>query len=403
MTFNFDQEINRLGTSCVKWEIIATDDGFQYGDHAHPKYGNKRLLPLWVADMDFASPPAVIEALADRARHGLFGYTIPTDAYYEAVTHWFERRYHWQIERDWITLTPGVVPAVNMLVETFLSPGDRVIVQRPVYYPFFHAVTNNGGEIVSNSLVYENGRYHMDFADLVTKAADPATSMIILCSPHNPVARVWTQEELTQLGEICLENNVLVIADEIHCDLIYPGSTFTSFANIAPAFAQNSITCTAPSKTFNLAGLKTSNIIIPNPERRQQFARTLERHGLMGANAFGIVATEAAYNHGEEWLTAAMSYIAENYRFMAAYIAEHLPQLKVIPPEGTYLVWVDCSGLELEPAARKALFMQEAHVYLDEGSLFGVEGAAFERFNIACPRSILAEALERIKTAVVGR
>jgi len=400
MRFDYDEEIDRRGTCSIKWEFLHDGDQMKYGDHSDPKHGKDRLLPMWVADMDFPAPPAVIEALKNRAEHGIFGYTMPADSYYEAVINWMARRYGYTVERDWVLLAPGVVPAVNMMVQAFLRPGEKVLVQQPVYYPFFDAIKNNGGTIVSNTLAYENGRYHMDFDDLAEKTADPAVTLAILCSPHNPVGRVWTAEELTRFGKICLENNVLIISDEIHCDLIYDGFTFTPFAGLNETFAQQSIICTAPSKTFNLAGLKTSNIIIPHPDLRKRFARILERNGLKGANAFGIVATEAAYNHGENWLTATMEYIEANYRFMADYMAEHLPRLKIIPPEGTYLVWVDCRALGLDAAARKELLMQEARLFLDEGELFGPEGEGFERFNIACPRSILKEALERIKTVV---
>ena len=400
MRFNYDEEIDRRGTCSTKWEFLHDGDQMKYGDHADPKHGKNRLLPLWVADMDFPAPPAVIEALKTRAEHGIFGYTQPTDSYYEAVINWMARRYGYTVERDWIVLTPGVVPAINMMVQAFLSPGEKVLVQQPVYYPFFSAIENNGGKIVSNPLIYENGGYCMDFDDLAEKTADPAVTLAIFCSPHNPVGRVWTAEELTRFGKICLENNVLVISDEIHCDLIYDGHTFTPFGAIDDAFAQQSIVCTAPSKTFNLAGLKTSNIIISNPDLRNRFTRRLLQNHIKGVNTFGIVATEAAYNHGEEWLADTMDYIQANYRFMAAYMAEHLPQLKIIPPEGTYLVWVDCRALGLDPTARKALLMQEARLFLDEGELFGPEGEGFERFNIACPRSILKEALERIKTVV---
>jgi len=235
---------------------------------------------------------------------------------------------------------------------------------------------------------------------LAEKAADPAVKMAILCSPHNPVGRVWTAEELTRFGEICLANDVIVVSDEIHCDLIYQGCSFTSFGSISDEFAANSIICTAPSKTFNLAGLKTSNLIIPREDWRKRYTATLTKHGLMGTNAFGVVATETAYNEGEEWLTAVMAYIEENYRFMVTYLAEHLPQLKAVSPQGTYLVWVDCRALGLDPAARKELIMGEAKVFLDEGEMFGPEGEGFERFNIACPRTILAEALQRIKQEV---
>ncbi len=403
MTFNFDEEVSRRGTHSIKWEFLLEDKQYIYGDHADPKYGADRILPMWIADMDFPSPPAVIEALESRARHGIFGYSRPADSYFEAVINWVARRYGRTIERDWIVMTPGVVPTVNMLVQTFVAPGEKVLVQRPVYYPFFDAIKNNGGAVVSNSLRYENGRYCMDFDDLARKAADPAVKMAILCSPHNPIGRVWTAEELTRFGQICLENDVLVVSDEVHCDLIYEGQIFTTFANISDEFAQKSIVCTAPSKTFNLAGLKTSNIIIPDKGIRDKLTATIQRAGLLGANAFGIVATEAAYNHGEAWLAAALAYIQANYRFMVDYLAEHLPQLKLIPPEGTYLVWVDCRELGLDAAARKELFMGQAKLFLDEGELFGPEGAGFERFNIACPHSILAEALGRIRTAVTMR
>lgn len=400
MNYHFDEEISRKGTHSIKWEFLFENGRPIYGDHANPQLGRDRILPMWVADMDFQGPPGMIEALVQRARHGIFGYSLAGDSYYEAVLGWMQRRYGRSVPRDWLVVTPGVVPAINMLIQALVKPGEKVLVQRPVYYPFFSAIENNGAQLVSNSLLLENGRYHMDFADLATKAAKPDVTMAILCSPHNPVGRVWLPEELAQFGQICRDNNVLIVSDEIHCDLIYADHTFTSFASLNPDFAENSIICTAPSKTFNVAGLKTSNLIIPQKAWRQKLMQVMMRHGLLGGNAFGLVATEAAYNHGEAWLEAVMNYIQDNYRFMASYIAKHLPQLKVIPPEGTYLVWVDCRALGLDSAARKELFMGDAKVFLDEGELFGPEGEGFERFNIACPQSILAEALDRIKTAV---
>jgi len=371
MTYDFDREIDRRGTNCVKWEFVFKDDVPIFGDHADPKYGRDRLLPMWVADMDFRCPPAVIEALTERAQQGIFGYSMPCDSYYDAVISWIDRRYGWQTERDWIVITPGVVPAVNMAVETFVEPGQKVLVQQPVYYPFFDAIRNNGAEIISNSLLYEDGRYVMDFDDLAQKAADPDVTMAILCSPHNPVGRVWTAEELTRFGQICRENGVLVVADEIHCDLIYSGEKFTPFAAVDERFLQESIICTAASKSFNLAGLKISNIIIPDEEMRQKFAETAWSHGLFGPNTFGLVAVEAAYNYGEEWLAEVMAYVEENYRFMVDYIAEHLPQLKIVRPEGTYLIWADFRALGLDPEARKEMMMEVAKVYLDEGEMFG--------------------------------
>lgn len=400
MGINFDQEITRTGTSSAKWDFRVEGEQFVEGDHSHAERGVDRLLPLWVADMDFPSPEIVREALVARAQHGIYGYSAPDDSYYEAVIGWIAKRYGRSIRREWLSLTPGVVPAINMMVETFVKPGDKVLIQQPVYYPFFSAIENNGAQIVSNSLRLVNGRYEMDFDDLAKKAADPAVTMAILCSPHNPVGRVWTAAELRRFGEICLANDVLVVADEIHCDLIFDGHVFTSFAALSKEFEQRSIVCTAPSKTFNLAGLRTSNIIIPDQTVREAFSQTLLKHGLMGANTFGLVATEAAYRGGEEWLADVMAYVQENYRFMAAYLAQNLPQIKPVPTEGTYLVWVDFRALEMEPEARKKMMMDEAKVWLDEGEMFGPEGEGFERFNIACPRSLLAEALQRIDKAI---
>jgi cystathionine beta-lyase len=403
MTFHFDEEINRKGTHSVKWEFVLEGDKLIDWDYAGPTSGENRLLPMWVADMDFRCPPTVIEALVARAEQGIFGYSFPTSSYYEAVISWIVRRHAWTVDRDWILLTPGIVPALNMLVQTYIGPGEKVLIQRPVYYPFFWAIANNGGEVVSNSLVYEDGRYRMNFDDLAQKAADPAVKMAILCNPHNPVGRVWTPDELTQFGKICMENDVLVVSDEAHCDLIYKDYSFTSFAKINDTFLQNNIICMAASKTFNLAGLQTSNIIIPDEKLRERFAKTIARNGVFLMNAFGIVAAEAGYNHGEAWLEAVMDYVEDNYRFMKAYLAEHLSQLEIIHPEGTYLVWVDCRGLGMDPVARKEMMMEQARVNLDEGELFGLEGEGFERFNIACPRSTLKHVLDRIKAAIDNR
>lgn len=402
MGFNFDEEIERTGTQCTKWEFIMKGDQLIYGNHSHPNQAGKRLLPLWVADMDFRCPPAVVEAVTDRARHGVYGYSEPCDSYYEAVVGWMDRRHSWAIDRDWIVHTPGVVPALHLLVQAFVAPGEKVLVQRPVYYPFSNAIESNQAQLVSNSLVYSDGDYKMDFDDLARKVADPAVKMAILSSPHNPVGRVWTRDELIRFGEICLEYNVLVVSDEVHNDLIYRDHTFTTFAKISADFARRSIVCTAASKSFNLAGLKLSNIVISNPALRERFVKTVRRSGLYGANPFGIVAVEAAYNYGEAWLEAAMEYVEANCQFMIDFLAEHLPQLRVIRPQGTYLVWVDWRALGLAPAERKSLLMEKARVYLDEGELFGPEGEGFERFNIACPRSILEEALNRIKDTIVN-
>ena len=403
MAYQFDEKISRKGTHSIKWEFVLEDSKLVAVSQTDPTGEKARLLPIWVADMDFRSPPAVIDALVARAEHGIYGYTFPTDSYYEALQDWVARRHGWEVKRDWILLTPGLVPALNMLVQTFVAPGEKVLIQPPVYYPFFWAVEDNGAEIVSNSLINENGRYRMNFDDLAQKASDPAVKMVILSNPHNPVGRVWTPDELTQFGEICLENDVLVVSDEIHCDLIYSDHVFTSFARLGDDFRQKSVICSSASKTFNLAGLQTSSVIISDKELREQFAGTIKRNGVFLANPFGIIAAEAAYNHGEAWLAEVMVYIENNYRFMKSYLAEHLPQLKIVHPEATYLVWVDCRELGMDLVARKQLMMEQARVHLDEGELFGPQGEGFERFNIACPRSVLEAVLDRIKTAVNSR
>ncbi|MFN2105834.1 MAG: MalY/PatB family protein [Candidatus Promineifilaceae bacterium] len=400
MTYSFDEEIDRFETQCLKWEFEKIEDQMVPSDRAHAKYGDDRLLPLWVADMDFKSPPQVIKALEERASHGVFGYCVADDDYFEAVEEWMARRYGWHVDRDWITITPGVVTALYILIQAFTGPGDKILIQPPVYHPFYSAIEDNGRVVVRNPLKRLNGRYEMDFDDLAEKTADPAVKLAVLCSPHNPVGRVWTAEELRRFGEICQANDVLVISDEIHADLVLSGHSFTSFATVDEAFAANSIICTAPSKTFNLAGLRLSNIIARNEDQRKQFQDKFNSLGHLGPNIFGLVAAETAYRSGEEWLAEVLSYIEGNYNFLRTYLAEHLPQLALTPLEGTYLAWIDFSALGLDPAARTAFLMEEAKVWLNPGEIFGAEGADFERVNIACPRSLLAEALGRIKTAV---
>jgi cystathionine beta-lyase len=400
MQYDFDTEIDRGGTYSCKWESIQGEEDLLQWRHTDRCFGENRTLPMWVADMDFVCPQPVVDALVARARHGIFGYTVATEAYYNAVVDWMTRRHGWKIAPEWICTTPGVVPALNMLVSTFVSPGEKVLIQPPVYYPFFSAVENNGAELVKNSLVYEDGRYRMDCADLEAKVRDPKVKMAILSSPHNPVGRVWTREELVRFGEICFANDVLVVSDDIHGDLTFKGHPFVPFASISGEFAQRSITCTAPSKTFNIAGLHTSNIVVADAELRCRFAKTLRGHGLFGVSAFGVVAAQAAYECGEEWLEQALEYIAGNLAYLEAYVAREIPEITVIPPEGTYLVWLDCRRLRLDKWELKRLMLQAARVYLDEGFIFGAEGEGFERINIACPRSLLAEALQRITHAI---
>jgi cystathionine beta-lyase len=379
---------------------MEREDAPGHWDHTERCFGADRVLPLWVADMDFLPPEPVVQALVRRARQGAYGYSAATPAFNQAVIGWMGRRHGWQIEPDWICATPGVVLALNMLVRTFVSPGEAVIIQPPVYHPFGHAIQKAGATVVTNPLIYENGRYQMDFADLERKAKDPSARMLILCSPHNPVGRVWGPAELARLGEICLDNNVLVVSDEIHGDLIYSGHVFTPFAGISQAFSERSIICTAPSKTFNLAGLQTSCIIVSNAVLRAQFMATLDCHGLHLINAFGLTALQAAYEQGEDWLHQVLIYLEANLGFLEEFVRERIPQIEVIRPEGTYLVWLDCRKLGLDDAALKELMLKKARVYLDDGVIFGTEGSGFQRINIACPRALLAEALERIRAAV---
>lgn len=381
MKYDFDRIVPRRGTNSTKWDSRAAD-----------------ILPMWVADMDFQSPPAVIEALRRRVDHGIYGYSFPPESCYEAIIDWFRRRHGWEIKREWITFSPGVVPGLNMLIRCLTRPGDKVIVQRPVYYPFFAAIENNGCHILNNPLKYDSGRYTMDFEDLEQKVQDPRAKVLILCSPHNPVGRVWTKEELTRLGKICLENDVIVISDEIHCDLVYKKYKHTCFASICEEFLANSITCFAPSKTFNLAGLETSVIVIPNPKLRQEFQNVVLPRT---PNLFGTVALEAAYRHGEDWLDQLLDYIEENLRFLKEYLATRIPRIKVIEPEGTYLAWLDCRDLGMDAQSLEKFMLEKAKIWLDEGYIFGPEGQGFERINLACPRAILREALERLERAII--
>lgn len=387
MRYDFDKVINRLNTASVKW------------DEVDRIFGDKDLLPLWVADMDFQVPAPVTDALRERVEHGIFGYTERPESYYEAVIGWMERRHEWSVQKEWICHCPGVVPALSYLVQVFTEPGDKVIIQPPVYHPFTSVVTDNGREVVHNPLKYEQGRYFMDFEDLRQKM-DPSVKLLILCNPHNPGGRVWTKEELTELGNICLENNVMVISDEIHGDLILKGHKHIPFAAISEEFAQNSIICTAPSKTFNMAGMQTSNIIIPNKEYREAFQKMMSKLVLRMTNTFGVVATEAAYRHGDEWLDQLLAYLQGNLDFLTEYIETHIKGIKVIQPESTYLVWLDCRELGMDTKGLQEFMGKQAKVAVNQGHVFGPGGEQFIRLNMACPRSLIEEGLERIAKAV---
>lgn len=396
----FTQTINRQNTGALKWEIHqdAIDPGKWIKTEAC--FEQDPLIPMWVADMDLPCPAPVLTALEKRAKHPIYGYTIPDDAYFSAVCSWMKKRHSWDIDPAWIVTAPGVVPALHVLVRAFTSPGQKVLVQQPVYYPFFSAVTGNHCEIVSNTLVLDNGRYMMDFEDLDRKTSDPDLTVAILCSPHNPVGRVWTREELETFGTICKKNNVLVISDEIHGDLVYPGVAFTPFGTLESELRGKSVICTAPSKTFNLAGLQTSNIVIQDPDLRARFQKQTKASGLAGTNPFGIEACKAAYNEGEPWLEDLLVFLKSNLDAFTRRFAEEIPHIPVIEPQGTYLVWFDCRNLNLGHLELRQLMLESARVILDEGYIFGPEGTGFERINIACPEPVLMAAADRIIAAV---
>ncbi len=386
--FDFDVLVDRKETASEKWDFLEE------------VYGSRDLLPLWVADMDFRSPQPIVDALVARAQHGVYGYTGLTQSYYDSVIGWYRRRYGWELKREWFVFTPGVIPAIRSAIKAFTNPGDKVIVQTPVYFPFFESIESNGRTVLENPLRLTDGRYEMDFEDLERKAKDTRARMLILCNPHNPIGRIWTREELSKLGRICLENDLLVVSDEIHSDIRYPGIGFTNFATISDEFADNSITCTSASKTFNLAGLQISNIIVPNERKRQLLSNSIAASGFHLPNAFAATAVEAAYNKCESWFDQLMLYVRDNLEFLKEFVQKNVPDVKVIEPEGTYLVWLDFRKVESDPEKLQNLLLKDAKVALVRGSDFRDGGAGFERINIACPKSILENALNRISSSV---
>ncbi|MFX0170546.1 MAG: MalY/PatB family protein [Candidatus Hodarchaeota archaeon] len=352
----------------------------------------------------FSCPQPVIDALVERTKHGIFGYTGPDPLKYNnSVINWFKRRHDWDLNEDWLVFSPGIVQACTYLIQRFTQPRDKVIIQDPVYYPFAMTIKNNGRRIVSNQLVLNNGHYQMDFEDLEEKAKDSRTKALILCSPHNPVGRVWSKEELRKLGDICLENDILIISDEIHCDLIFPEYKHVVFASISEEFAQHSITCTAGSKTFNLAGFQHSNVIIPNESLRETFKSQMENNILINPNSFGALALQVAYDQGEEWLDSLIQVLRRNLKFLKSYISNNISKISVIEPEGTYLIWLDFREFGLGHKELERKILEEAKLALDSGYKFGVGGEGFERINIACSLSILKESLERLANAFCSK
>ncbi|GGH30766.1 MalY/PatB family protein [Paenibacillus segetis] len=388
MKYDFDKIVARENTNSLKWDrtVLTNRLGFDA----------EGILPLWVADMDFRAPQPVIDALLKRVEHGIFGYSSPLDEYYDALIWWQKSRHDWDIKKEWVTMMPGIVPAFNFFIRALTDEGDRIIIQPPVYPPFRSTIETNNRIVANNPLKLVDGKYVMDYVQLEQLAKDPRTKMLILCSPHNPMGIVWSSEELRKLGEICNANNVIVIADEIHNDLILPGNSHVTYALLGEEFANNSIICTAPSKTFNLAGLQISNIIIPNQSLKEKVDTELKKSSIMEPNAFGIVATTAAYTEeGADWLNQLLEYLDSNAEFIQTFVAENMPNVKYNKPQGTYLAWLDFRDTAIAEELETKI-SQEAKVLLNSGAMFGLEGKGHMRVNFACPRSILAEALERI-------
>ncbi len=388
MKHNFDKIIDRKNTGSLKYD--AWEKAGMPAD----------VLPLWVADMDFETAYEIRKRMQDLCDFGVFGYTDITDEYFDAVKGWFSRRFGWNVKRQWLVTTPGVVNALSVAVRVFTKPGDGVLIQQPVYYPFSNVIKNNDRVIINNTLKYEDGKYSMDLDDLEEKLSADNTKMMILCSPHNPVGRVWERSTLESVGNLCVKHNVILVCDEIHCDFVYDGHTHTSIGNINDEISANVVVCTAPSKTFNLAGLQVSNIFIPNQKLRRRFKSQIVKDGMGRVNMMGMIACQAAYEEGEEWFEELKTYIRDNIKFLNEFVRENMPRIRIIETQGTYLVWLDLSDLNL--IDQKDFIVNKAMLWLDSGAIFGDEGKSFERINVACPRATLVEALERLKKAYDG-
>ena len=387
---NFDQVIDRYNTNSAKFDT-AVAQGYPAD-----------VLPLWVADMDFQAPECVRQALHKAVDFGIFGYSFLGDGYFEAVRKWFSDRFGWEVQRDWLITTPGVVFALSTVIRAVTEPGDAVLVQPPVYYPFYQVIHNNGRTLVESPMIYEDGKYRIDFADFEEKIVKNDVKLYILCSPHNPVCRVWTKEELAQLGAICKKHNVIVISDEIHCDFAFPDHPHTPFVMACPEMMDHTIICTAPSKSFNLAGLQVSNIFVPG---RDLYDKVKGEMGIIryeSPNMLGAIACQAAYEGGGQWLDDCKTYMRENLEFVRSYLAEHLPKIKLVEPEGTYFAWLDCTGLGMTKEELDDVIINKAKLWLDSGAIFGECAAQFQRVVLACPRATVEEAMHRLDKAING-
>jgi len=369
--YNFDQQVLREDTSCVKYA-------------------------MWVADMDFKTPEFIRKAVLERASHPIYGYTFRHETYVESIMNWVRKRHQWETQVDWFVFSPGIVPAVNMAVLALTQPGDGILIQPPVYFPFFNAVNDHGRKLLTNQLVYADGVYSIDFEDFEAKAKN--ARMFILSSPHNPVGRVWSQEELSRMGEICRKYGVIIIADEIHNDLILPGNHHTVLANLSPQLADITLTCIAPSKTFNVAGLATSSVIVPNEELRTLFSTYVDKLHLSGGNLFGAVASIAGYTHGEVWVDQLMAYVAKNLAYLTTQLSQHTP-IRVVAPQATYMAWLDFGATQMDDETIKETLINKAGLGLSHGPMFGRGGERFQRINLATPMKVVEEATHRLINA----
>ena len=386
--YDFDTYIDRRGTSCIKW------------DFGMERKGRDDLLPLWVADMDFKLPDEIVSDITNRASQGVFGYTDPKADYFDAVNGWFERRHGFKVDHDWITITHGVVYGIVLAIRAFTEPGEAVMIQQPVYYPFAESVRVNKRKLVNNQLVYKDGKYEIDFDDFEKKIVEEKVKLFLLCSPHNPVGRVWSRDELIRIADICKRHDVYVFADEIHSDFIYSSFAHTSYMTLGDGYRDKLILGTSPSKTFNMAGLQVANIIIPNKDVREKFRYENMITGYSQCNAVGLEATKSVYTKGDKWVDELIEYLEGNLSFVRDFLKEKLPKVKLVEPEGTYLIWLDFSKITDSHKELEDLIVDKAHLWLDPGIIFGKETSLFERINIACPRSILKQAMEQLYDAI---
>ncbi len=385
--YNFDEQIDRHGTNSVKWEGMTK------------MFGREGLFPMWVADMDFKVPDEIIEAIKVRADQGIFGYTFRPESFYTSIIGWMKRRHDLDIKREWIVDGAGVVSGLVMAVLTYTKPGDEIIVQPPVYYPFFRVIRNNGRIIVNNPLKFENKKYTMDFEDLEKKISQ-RTKMVILCNPHNPVGRVWSRDELEKLVQICKDNDLILVSDEIHSDFVYAPHVHTSVLSLN--YNENTVTFLAPNKTFNIAGIPSSIVVIPDKRLRNDFQMMLENMDVETSNIFSIVAAQAAYTYGDDWFDALLEYLAGNLEFLESFLKSEMPKVDLVKPEGTYLAWLDFRKLGFSDEELSRILINKANLALDDGNLFGIGGSGFQRMNIAMPRKLLMTGLEKLKNAFGG-